>query len=77
MVKDCVVSCISTLLVIPESDIKDEVELEAGLGMDSLDIVELVMLLDEEFDIDLADEELGQCKTVADVVALVQGKVPA
>ena len=46
-----------------------------SLGADSLDVVELVMTLEKEFDIDISDEETEQCRTVADVIALMQKKL--
>lgn len=48
----------------------DEVTLESSfedLGADSLDIVEIVMALEEEFDIEISDDEAEQAKTVGDV----------
>ncbi len=44
------------------------------LGADSLDIVELVMTMEEEFDIDIPDEEAEKIKTVGDVVNYVNSK---
>ena len=51
----------------------DENEVTMGatfedLGADSLDIVEIVMALEEEFDIEISDDEAEQAKTVGDVV---------
>lgn len=45
------------------------------LGADSLDVWELAMALEEEFDIEVLDEELEPARTVGDVVKLVDGKV--
>ncbi len=42
------------------------------LGADSLDIVELVMALEEEFDMEMADGEAENIKTVGDVVEYIQ-----
>ncbi len=51
---------------------EDEVTLEANiqddLGADSLDIVDLVMSVEEEFGVKIADEELENMKTVGDMV---------
>lgn len=51
---------------------EEEVVLEASfiddLGADSLDIVELIMAFEEEFDIEIPDEEAEKIKTVNDVV---------
>ncbi|WP_312650055.1 acyl carrier protein [Proteiniclasticum sp.] len=49
----------------------DEVTLDStfeDLGADSLDIVEIVMALEEEFDIEISDDEAEQAKSVGDVV---------
>ena len=44
------------------------------LGADSLDIVELVMTIEEEFDIEIPDEEAEKLVTVGDAVAYVEKK---
>lgn len=50
----------------------DEVTMEASfiddLGADSLDIVELIMALEEEFDMEIPDEEAEKISTVGDVI---------
>lgn len=45
------------------------------LGADSLDIVELVMTMEEEFDLDIPDEDAEKIKTVGDVVKYISTKV--
>lgn len=45
--------------------------LEEDLGMDSLDHVELVMFIEEEFEIEIDDEKADSIKTVADIIKLV------
>ncbi len=44
------------------------------LGADSLDIVELVMTMEEEFDLDIPDEDAEKMKTVGDVIEYVKSK---
>jgi acyl carrier protein len=44
------------------------------LGADSLDVVELVMALEDEFGIDIPDEEVGNIKTVGDAVTYISSK---
>ncbi len=44
------------------------------LGADSLDIVELVMTMEEEFDLDIPDEDAEKMKTVGDVVKYIASK---
>lgn len=54
----------------------DEVKLESSfiddLGADSLDIVELIMALEEEFDLEIPDEEAEKFPTVGDVVDYIK-----
>jgi acyl carrier protein len=45
------------------------------LGADSLDTVELVMAFEEEFGIEIADEDAQKMKTVSDVLGYLKGKV--
>ncbi len=45
------------------------------LGADSLDIVELVMAMEEEFDIEIPDEDAASISTVEDVVEYVEHKI--
>lgn len=49
-------------------DIEHDYELVAGLGCDSLDIVELMMALEAEFDINISDEAFCDLKTVQQVI---------
>jgi acyl carrier protein len=44
------------------------------LGADSLDIVELIMALEEEFDLEIPDEDAEKIQTVDDVIKYVTGK---
>ena len=62
-VKDIIVE---QLGVDPEK-VKPEASFIDDLGADSLDIVELVMTMEEEFDIEIPDEEAEKLKTVQDV----------
>ena len=55
---------------------KDEAVLSASfiddLGADSLDIVELVMSLEEEFDIEIPDDDAEKIQTISDVINYVK-----
>ena len=44
------------------------------LGADSLDIVELIMALEEEYDMEIPDEDAEKIQTVEDVTKYIQGK---
>lgn len=54
--------------------IKLESNLKDDLGIDSIAAVELSLELETEFDIRIEDEELAKLVTVADIVALLEGK---
>ncbi|MEE8580992.1 MAG: acyl carrier protein [Myxococcota bacterium] len=45
------------------------------LGADSLDIVELVMSMEEEFDIEISDEDAEKIQTIGDVVAYLEERI--
>ena len=47
------------------------------LGADSLDTVELIMALEEEFEIEIPDEDAGKIKTVGELIKYIEDKVPA
>ncbi|MBU2835736.1 MULTISPECIES: acyl carrier protein [Acidithiobacillus] len=59
---------ISEVLGVPEYEVTDEAIFVEDLGADSLDIVELVMALEEEFDHDVPENSLADLRTVGDVV---------
>ncbi len=54
--------------------IKPEASFIDDLGADSLDIVELVMAMEEEFDLEIPDEDAEKLRTVQDVTKYLQGK---
>jgi acyl carrier protein len=55
-------------LGVEKSKITKEASFIDDLGADSLDTVELIMKMEEEFDIEIPDEEAEKLKTVGDVV---------
>ncbi|HHF1357089.1 TPA: acyl carrier protein [Haemophilus influenzae] len=59
-------------LGVKEEDIKPEASFVEDLGADSLDTVELVMALEEEFDIEIPDEEAEKITTVQSAIDYVQ-----
>lgn len=56
----------------------EEVVLEASfvddLGADSLDLVELIMTMEEEFDIDISDEDAEKLETVKDAIDFIKAQ---
>ena len=61
-------SIIADQLGVGEDEIKPESSFIEDLGADSLDIVELVMAMEEEFEVEIPDEEAENIKTVGDAV---------
>lgn len=59
-------------LGLEENEIMPESRLKEDLGADSLDMVELIMAMEEEFDVDIPDEEAQNIRTVADAVNYVE-----
>lgn len=59
-------------LGVKEEDVKPEASFVEDLGADSLDTVELVMALEEEFDIEIPDEEAAKITTVQSAIDYVQ-----
>jgi acyl carrier protein len=62
-------------LSINAEDIKLEAELVNDLGINSLELADLVLLCEERFDITISDDDLHKFITVGDVVEFVSSKV--
>ncbi|ABI69147.1 acyl carrier protein [Syntrophomonas wolfei] len=60
---------------IPEDEIQLESKFAEDLEADSLDIVEMLMLLEEKFEIQIPEEEAAKLKTVKNVVDYVEAKL--
>ncbi|MDP3859635.1 MAG: acyl carrier protein [Stagnimonas sp.] len=63
---------IAEQLSVSEDQIKPESAFVEDLGADSLDTVELVMALEEEFEIDIPDEEAEKIRTFQDVLSYIK-----
>lgn len=59
-------------LGVEESEVKLEASFKEDLGADSLDVVELVMELEDEFDIEISDEDAEKITTVGDVIEYIK-----
>lgn len=68
---------VSDQLGVDVSKMKSEAKIIDDLGADSLDVVQLVMAIEETFDIEVSDEEAEVLRTVGDVEAFVVGCVAA
>lgn len=61
-------------LGVSEDEIKDEASFVEDLGADSLDLTELIMAMEEEFDVEIEDEEAQKIMKVKDAIAFVESK---
>ncbi|MCM3637907.1 acyl carrier protein [Sporosarcina luteola] len=62
-------------LGVDESEVKPEASFKDDLGADSLDVVELVMELEDEFDMEISDDDAEKIGTVGDAVKYIEEKV--
>ena len=65
---------ISQQLDVDRASIKDESAFIEDLGADSLAIVELVLAFEEQFEIDVPDEDTEKIRTVGDAVRYIEAK---
>jgi acyl carrier protein len=63
---------IAEKLVIEESEVVIEANFKKDLGADSIDLVELIMELEREFDLSIPDEEAEKIETVGDAVNFLE-----
>lgn len=59
-------------LGVDEADVKPEASFVEDLNADSLDLVELIMSLEEEFNLEISDEDAEKIHTVGDALEYVQ-----
>jgi acyl carrier protein len=64
-------------LGVDVSEVKPEASFQNDLGADSLDLVEVVMALEEEFDVDIPDEDADSIHTVQEAVDYIDQKQAA
>lgn len=55
-------------VIVPEASLLDD------LGADSLDVVELVMAIEEEFGIEVPDQDVENIRTVSDIVTYIEAR---
>jgi acyl carrier protein len=61
-------------LSVPESWVTESATFEGDLKADSLDVVELVMALEDEFDVDIPEDDAQKIQTVGDAVRFLEEK---
>lgn len=75
MVFDKLKEIIAEQLNIEGASIKPDTNLQKDLEADSLDAVEIIMALEEEYDIEIPDEEAERFQTVEDIVKYVEANI--
>lgn len=61
-------------LGVDESEVTPEASFKDDLGADSLDIVELVMELEDEFDMEISDEDAEKITNVGEVISYIESR---
>ena len=69
-----IINTIAEELLIKPEDITPETSLIDDLGADSLDLIEIVMKLEDLYDIQIEDDELEKIVTVQDVIEYIKNK---
>ncbi len=64
-------------LGVNEAEVKPEAKFVDDLGADSLDLVELVMALEEEYNMEISDEDAEKILTVGDAIEYIKAHVSA
>lgn len=75
MVFDKVKKIIVDQLDVEEDKVTEAASITDDLGADSLDVVDLVMSFEEDFDIEIPDDQVEKIKTVGDIVKFIEEKV--
>ena len=73
-VKDKIKSIIVEQLGVDEEEVTEDASFVDDLGADSLDTVELVMALEEEFGLEIPDEDAEEMQTVGQAIAYLTAK---
>ena len=71
---DKIKSIVVDQLGVYEDQVTEDASFVDDLGADSLDTVELIMAFEEEFDIEIPDEDAQKIKTVKDVMEYIEAK---
>ena len=74
-IEEKVIQIVSEQMSVDKGEIKRETSFVNDLGADSLDTVELVMELEDEFDLTIPDEEAEKLKTVGEAIDYIKKHV--
>jgi acyl carrier protein len=71
-VQDKVIEIVCDQLTLDRSQVTPESSFLEDLGADSLDIVQLIMALEEEYHLEISDEEAEKIRTIQDIVDYIE-----
>lgn len=74
-IRNLVIANLASHLHVLEQKVSEEAELFEDLGADSLDVVELTLLFEEMFHVEISDDDLEQSQTVGQIIDLIEKKV--
>ena len=75
MVLEKIKKIISEQLEVDQTIITESATITGDLGADSLDLVDLAMSIEDEFDIELSDDALEKIKTVGDLATYIEDRI--
>ena len=70
--KDEVIELISNTLEIDKKDINEKTNLVADLGVESLDLVDLVAAFEEKYEFEIPDKDIKNLQTVGDIIKYIR-----
>jgi acyl carrier protein len=73
-VEDKVIGIVSEQLGVPKEEVTRQSSFVDDLKADSLDVVELVMEFEDEFEITIPDDDYDKIRTVGDAITYIDGK---
>lgn len=72
MVLEKIIAILSSQFDVEEDTITSETNIADDLGADSLDVVDMLMSLEDEFNVEIPDEEIENIRTVGQVAAYIE-----
>ena len=75
MVLEKLIALLAEQLDAEAGEITEETDIIDDLGADSLDVVDLVMSMEDEFDLEIPDEDIENIRTVGDLAKYLEGRV--
>lgn len=72
MVLGKVKTILSNQFDVDESELNEDTRLDDDLGADSLDVVDLMMSLEDTFDVEIQDEDIEKIRTIGDLVTYIE-----